>query len=81
MHKSDVIRHPVNPLPINRVRIVPDDPRRCTDLGQRFAVFAADHLVAIRAKLYCWYASVRLGRHGSVTERAISTETLHLSPG
>ena len=76
--EPDVVGHSVNPLPVDRMRIVPDHTCCHSDLSQRFALVLADHLVTICAKLHRRNAGIGLRRDCPVAERAIHPQTLHL---
>ena len=78
MHEPDVVRHSMNPFPVDRMRFVADHARRHTDLSQRFALILSDHLVTISAELNRWDTCIGLRRNCSVTERAVHPQTLHL---
>ena len=78
MNEPDVIRQSMNSLPIYRMRFVANDARRGPDLRQRFAVFTADNLVAVRAELDGRHAGVCLRGNGAVAESAVHSEPLHL---
>lgn len=75
--EMDMVRKSMDSFPVDRMWVVTDYPGSHANLSQAFAVFLADHLVAVSAQLHRWHSCPGLGSNGTVAESAVHAQALH----